>query len=93
MKRSAREPIAGRFYGIFDVEGEGDAVAIFPSKVAAETYILACRTLPEDSDNHLTEYHQVFPVDIAGAWWNSYEADPRADNPLTPEEILEVCGG
>ncbi len=89
-----REAITGRYYIIVNVECDGEEPAgMFPDKVDADLYLARRQGLPEEDPEHLTEFHQVFPCDIAGAWWNSYEPDPRADNPLTPEEIVKVCNG
>lgn len=90
---SSREPFGGRYFGIWNVEGEGEPLALFSSEAAAARELDRRRALPEDDDDRLTEYHQVFPADLIGAWWNSYESDPRADDPLTHAEIVAVQGG
>lgn len=87
-----REPFGGRFYGIWNVEGEGEPIALFPRKLDALAELERRRALPVDDDDHMTEFHQVFPCDMIGAWWNSYDADPRADDPLDAAEIASVHG-
>ena len=88
-----RVPFGGRFFAILNVEGEGDMPVLIRSKDDANTELARRRALPEDHDDHATEYHQVFLCDVAGVIWNSYDPDPRADNPLTPEEIVAVHDG
>lgn len=85
---STREPFAGRYYGIVNVEGEGGFVALYPSRKDADAEVARRRALDPEDDNHLTEYHQVFPADIMGAWWNSHDADPRERDPLN---LIEIC--
>ena len=87
---SYREPMSGRFYGIFNVESEGDPIALFPSEGDAQREIERRRALPDDHDDYLSAYYSALQVDLVGAVWNSFDPDPRADNPLTPAEILEV---
>lgn len=88
-----REPVRGRWYGIVNVEGERDPEALYPSKATAEREIARRRALDEGDDDHLTEYHQALPIDIAGALWNSYDPDPRQGNPLDADEIALVHRG
>lgn len=90
MEQAMREPFGGRWYGIFNVEGEGDPGALFQSRADAERDVERRRALP---DERLTEYHQVLPCDLAGAVWNSFDPDPRAGNPLDASEILAVHDG
>jgi len=90
--KNMREPCGGRYFAILNVEGEGDPIAMFMSQADADAYLTYRRALPEDHDDRLTEYHQVFPCDVVGAWWNSYDSDPRADSPLHPEEVMRVHG-
>lgn len=87
-----REPFGGRFFGIFDVEGEGDPVALFRSKEEAGRELARRKSLPHDDDDWLSEYHHMLLCDVAGTVWNSFDPDPRADNPLSPDEILAVHG-
>ncbi len=91
---SKREPFGGRYWGIWDIDGEdGEPIALYPRKQDADAALARARGLDEDDDDYLTEYHDVFPCDIAGAWWNSYDADPRGDSPLDTEEIVAVHAG
>lgn len=92
MATSSREPFGGKYYGIWNVEGDGEPKALFPSRAGAEAELARRRALPED-DWRLGEYDQVFPCDIMGAWWNSYDPDPREELALTNEEILSVQDG
>jgi len=85
-----REPFSGRWFGIRNVEGEGEPIALFPREREAEQELARRRALANDDDDHLTEFDHVFPCDIAGAWWNSYDPAPR---PLTIEEIVRVAEG
>lgn len=82
--------VAGCWYGILNVEGDGTPYILLPSRGDAERELERRRALPEDDDERLTEYHQVFPAHLAGAVWNSYEGDPRSRRPLDAEEILAV---
>jgi hypothetical protein len=75
-----------------DVESDGDPVFIFRSKVVATKELQRRQALGDDEEDRMTEYHQVFPCDIAGLWWNSYEAGPRQDDPLSPVEIADEHG-
>lgn len=92
MSDKLREPCGGRYFVILDVEGEGDPLAMFLRRADADAYLAQRQALPDDHDDRFTEYHQVFPCDVLGAWWNSYDPDPRADNPLLHEEIMRVHG-
>lgn len=40
-----REPFHGRYFGIFNVEGEGDPIALFQSREDADAYLAAGRAL------------------------------------------------
>jgi len=93
MGERYREPFGGRWYGIVNVEGEGDPSALFWRREEAEAELTRRRALPDDDDAHLTEYHQILPCDIAGAIWNSFDPDPRAGNPLDADEIAAVHRG
>jgi len=88
-----REPFRARYYGILNVEGEGEPVAMFTDRDVAEAHLARRRGLPEDHDDRLTDYHQIFPVDVVGVWWNSYDADPREKNPLTADEVIGAYRG
>lgn len=90
---NAREPFSGKYFGIWNVEGEdGEPLALFGSREEAEREVERRRALPDDADDYLTEYHQVFPCDLVGVWWNSYEPDPRTDSPLSSEEVIASFG-
>jgi hypothetical protein len=93
IKAGGREPFGGRYFGIWNVEGEGEPVVILPGREDADRELARRRALPEDDDDHLTEYHQVFPCNFVGVWWNSYEPDPREHNPLTVPEIIAAYNG
>jgi hypothetical protein len=54
---------------------------------AAIYWIERRRARPEDDDGHLTEYHRALAVHLAGVVWNSFDPDPRANNPLDADEI------
>lgn len=85
-----REPFGGRWFGIFNVEGEGAPSALYPSEADADREIDRRRALPEDDDDHLSEYYQALPVHLAAIVWNSYDPDPRAESPLDAAEIAAV---
>jgi len=88
-----REPFAGHFFGIFNVEGaDPEPLALFNTKALADGFLEACRKLPEDHDDHLDEHHHVFPADLVGVWWNSYDPYPRAE-PLSAEETIRAYEG
>lgn len=90
---SAREPFGGKYYGIWNVEGDGEPKALFPSRREADAELARRRALPEEDDARLDDYDQVFSCDIMGAWWNSYDPDPREGLALTNAEILSVQDG
>ncbi len=83
-----REPFGGRWFGIWNVEGEGEPLFLCPTRDDAEHELERRRALPADHDDVLSKFHHVFPCDIAGAWWNSYDPDPRAKSPLSLDEII-----
>jgi hypothetical protein len=93
MEANAREPFGGKWYGIWNVEGDGEPLALFPTREDAELVLAERRLLPVDDDDRMTKYHQVFPCDLVGCWWNSYDPDPREHDPLTLEEIAAAHGG
>ncbi len=89
-----REPFGGRYHGIFNVEGDDPApLVIFPRKSHADAELTRRQALPDDADDYADEHHQVFPLDVIGVWWNCYDPDPRADNPLTPDEVRAAYEG
>jgi hypothetical protein len=88
-----REPFSGRYFGIVNVEGMGEPIALFMDEGDAQRELARRRALPEEDDDRLTAYYQVFPGDLVGVWWNSYDSDPRADSPLLPEEVIAVYQG
>ena len=88
-----REPFGGKVYGIWNVEGDSEPLMLMSDRAALERELERRRALPEDDRDRLTEYHHVFPADIAGAWWNSHDPDPREESPLTLDEIVSVQGG
>jgi hypothetical protein len=88
-----RELFSGRYYGIWNVEGDGGPIALFCGQEDAERELARRRALPEDDDDHLTKYHHVFPADLVGVWWNSYDPDPRAESPLGSDEIIRCFRG
>lgn len=82
-----REPFSGRYFGILDVEGEdGGFLALYPNREAADAEVMRRRALDPEDDDHLTEYHQVFPADLAGTWWNSIDPED-AEN---PPDIMKI---
>lgn len=90
---SEREPFAGRYFGIIGVEGESpEPLALFMNNEDATVELARRRALPEDDDGRLTEFYHVLPCHIAGVLWNSYDTDPRADDPLTAAEIAAEHG-
>jgi hypothetical protein len=91
-EQGGREPFGGKFFVIVNVEGDGDPTIIFRSKVGATKELQRRQSLGVDDDDRATEYHQIFPCDVAGCWWNSYDPDPRQDNPLSPIEIADEHG-
>lgn len=93
MSKEFREPFAGRYWTIINVEGDGEPPVLYRSQETADLELARRRELPEDDDAWLSEYHHVLPCDVAGALWNSYDDDPRADNPLMPEEIAKLHAG
>ena len=89
---SGREPFAGRFYGVFNVEGDDPSpLFVFRSRDDAALELARRQALPEEHDDRLDEYCQLFPVDLIGAWWNSYDPDPR--NGLDPSEVIAAYNG
>lgn len=89
-----REPFKGRYFGIVNVESDdGDPLVLFRRVEDARKELRRRKNLPPYEDDHATDHHQVFPMDIAGAWWNSYDPDPRADSPLDVEEIVAIHQG
>jgi hypothetical protein len=83
-----REPFGGLWFGIFNVEGEeAEPSALFQTRDDAEKEIERRQALPDDDDDHLTEYHHALPVHLAGVVWNSFDPDPRTGNPLDADEI------
>jgi hypothetical protein len=93
MGNSMRDPFGGRYFGIWNVEGEGEPIALFRRHDLATRELERRRALPEDDDDRLDEYAQIFPCDLIGLWWNSYEPDPSPDDPLSPEEIIAAYQG
>jgi hypothetical protein len=87
---AGREAFAARYWGIWNVEGDSGPDPLFASREAAEDELARRRALAGDDWYHMADYHQVFPADIVGAWWNSAEVDPRASVPLSPAEIMLV---
>jgi len=86
------EPFSSRYWGIINVEGcDPEPIALFQGQAAAARELERRKALPEDDDDHLTEYHQVFPADVLGAWWNSYDDDPPG--PLSPPKIIAAFNG
>jgi hypothetical protein len=86
------EPFDGTYYGIWNVEGEGAPVAMFPGRADAARELDRRRALPEDDDDHLDEYHQVFPCNLVGAWWNSYDK-PKDGGRMVPEMTVAAYRG
>ncbi len=87
------EPFSGRFLGIFNVESDDPSpIAMFSSREDADVYLAEKQALHFDCDDHLSESCQVFRVDALGVWWNSYDPDPRAGSPLSPDEIAREYG-
>lgn len=85
------EPFDGQMFGIWNVEGEDPRpYMLYWSEEDARRDLDRRRALQEDDDDYLTEYHQVFPCSVAGAWWNCIDPNPRQNNPLTPIEIAEI---
>lgn len=92
--RDQNEPFGGRYWGIFNVEGDiPEPLMLFWRKDAADRELARRRALDPEDDDRLTEWHQVFRCDIWGAWWNSYEPDPRADSPMSVESIHALHTG
>lgn len=90
---SAREPFGGRYYGIWNVEGDGGPLMLFLREEDAKRELERLRALPEDDDDRLDQYHQVFPADLIGVWWNSYDPDPRAGSRLADDEVIRAYQG
>jgi hypothetical protein len=87
------EPFCGRYFGLVNVEGDDPSpVAMFRDNEDATRELARRQALPEEDDDHLTEYHQVLACHVAGVLWNSYEADPRIDSALTAAEIAREHG-
>lgn len=90
--KDQREPFSGRYFGIFNVEGnDPEPVAMFRSRDDAEVHLVASRSLPTESQYHLSEYHQIFPADVVGVWWNWYEPETR--EPLAPSDVMAAYRG
>jgi len=89
----SREPFGGKYFGIWNVEGDGEPLALFPSRNDAEAELRRRRSLSPHNDLYATGRHHVFPCDIAGAWWNSHDPDPREDDPITLDEIVRAQDG
>lgn len=92
-ERGSRDPFGGKCHGIWNVEGDSDPIVVFTSKSRADAYLAKMRALPEEDDDHLDKYHHVFACDVVGAWWNSFDPDPRVDSPLTIAEVVAVQEG
>ncbi len=87
------EPFAGRWFGIFNVEGDDPSpLALHPTQALADDDVARRRALPEEHDDHMTERHQVFPCDMAGVWWNSYDPMPSG-GPLTVAMVAAIHEG
>lgn len=48
------EPVGGRFWGIWNVEGEGEPIVLFARKEDAMRDLERRRALPEEDDDRLT---------------------------------------
>lgn len=83
-----RNILHGRYFGIFNVEGDGGPIAMFSDRASADGELDRRRRLDPEHDDHLGQYHQVFACDIVGLWWNSYDPDPREDSPLSFDEVV-----
>lgn len=85
----ARWPFAGRWWGIFNNEGDdGVPIALFPSEEEAESSLRKRQALDDEDDDWLPDYYGIYYCDIAGAWWNSFDPDPKV--PLEPDEIAAL---
>ena len=93
MSEKYREPFAGRFWGLFNVESEGEPLVLFGGAEVATAELARRQALPDDHDDWLSRDWCMLPCDVAGTVWNCFDPDPRADNPLTPREILAVHDG
>lgn len=88
-----REPFGGKYYGIWNVEGDGEPIVLFGNREDADADLARRHALPDDHDDRATPEHQVFTCDIAGAWWNSYDPDPLGERPMTLDEIVAAQDG
>jgi hypothetical protein len=94
MSEDFREPFGGRYYGIVNVESDDPAPRIlFDSENEARRELTRRQALDDLDDDWLSEECTVQACDVAAAIWNSFDPDPRADNPLNPDEILAVHEG
>lgn len=93
MARNDRVPFGGRWFAIVNVESHVVAGPLYSDEKEALDDLTRRQALPEDDDNRATPECVVLSCDIAGALWNRYDPDPRADRPLTPEEIGAVHDG
>jgi hypothetical protein len=94
MADDFREPFGRRYHAILCVESDDpNPVMMFRSEEAARAELDRRKALDPDHDDHLSDDYTVLPVDVAGALWNSFDPDPRVDDPLDAEEIAALHDG
>jgi len=66
----------GRFWGLFNVGGDGDPLALFPEKAEAERYLKARQAADPEGDDYLSQDWTVLRVDAVLSVLNTVDPDP-----------------
>lgn len=69
----------GRFWGLFNVDSEGDPLVLFPSRDEAERYLNLRQAADPEGDDYLSHDWTVLRVDAVLSVLNSIDPDPFPD--------------
>lgn len=81
----------GRFWGLFNVDSEGEPLVLFPVKAEAERYLKQRQAADPEGDDYLSQDWTVLRVDAVLSVLNSVDEDPFPEPTWPPRFTVHTA--